>query len=117
MDGNELFEKNGSLFAQVNTKDLTTIQITDNSAQFKCYPNPFTSEITIEVQNLSQVEITVEIYNLTGQRIKSLFKGINNGNLVLKWNGSNDSGQQVAPGVYLCKVNGQSKQVVFDKVK
>jgi hypothetical protein len=114
LGGNESFEKNGSLFVQVNTKDLTDIQITEESAQFKCYPNPFTSEITIEVQNLSQVEIAVEIYNLTGQRIKNLFKGTNSGNLVLKWNGSNDSAQQVAPGVYLCKVNGQSKQVIFE---
>jgi len=114
LSGNEWFEKNGSLFAQVNTKDLTDIQITEKSAQFKCFPNPFTSEITIEVQNLSQAEITVEIYNMTGQRIKNLFKGTNNGNLVLKWNGSNDSAQQVAPGVYLCKVNGQSKQVIFE---
>jgi len=114
LDGNESFEKNGSLFVQANANDLTTVQIIDNSALFKCYPNPFTSEITIEVQNLSQAEVTVEIYNMTGQRIKNLFKGTNNGNLVLKWNGSNDSGQQVAPGVYLCKVNGQSKQVIFE---
>jgi len=114
LGGNELFEKNESLFAMVNTNDLTTIQITNETTQFKCYPNPFTSEITIEVQNLSQAEITVEIYNMAGQWIKSLFKGTNSGNLVLKWNGTNDSDQQVAPGVYLCKVNGQSKQVIFE---
>jgi len=114
VSGNESFEKNESLFTQANTNDLTGIQITDNSAQFKCFPNPFTREISIEIQNSSQIEITVEIYNMTGQRIKNLFKGTNNSNLVLKWNGTNDSGRQVAPGVYLCKVNGQSKQVIFD---
>jgi hypothetical protein len=51
---------------------------------------------------------------MAGQQIKNLFTGINPGNLVLKWNGTNDSGQQVAPGVYLCKVNGESKQVIFE---
>jgi len=51
---------------------------------------------------------------LTGQRIKSIFKGIHTYHLALKWNGTNDSGQQVAPGVYLCKVNGKSKQVIFE---
>ena len=114
LGGSELFEKNESLFVQANTSKLTTIQIADNSAQFRCFPNPFTHEITIEVQNLSQAEITVEIYNMAGQRIKNLFKGTSSGHLVLKWNGTNDSGQQVALGVYLCKVNGQSKQVVFE---
>jgi len=114
LSGNESFEKNGSLFAQVNLNELTGIQTTVNSSQFKCYPNPFKSEITIEVQNSSPTEITVEIYNMSGQRIKSLYKGSNEGHLLLKWNGTNDSGQQISPGVYLCKVNGQSKQVVFE---
>ena len=114
LGANEWFEKNESLFVQANTSNLTAIQIADNSAQFKCFPNPFTHEITIEVQNLSQAEITVEIYNMAGQLITTLFKGTNPGNLVVKWNGTNDLGEQVASGVYLCKVNGLSKQVIFE---
>jgi len=102
------------LFAKVNANTLTDAQITGDLALFKCYPNPFTQEITIEVQNSKQDKITVEIYSLTGQRIKSIFKGIHTNHLALKWNGTNDSGQQVAPGVYLCKVNGKSKQVIFE---
>ena len=114
LSGPESFEKNGSLFAQVNLNDLTELQITDNSAQFTCYPNPFTQEITIEIQNKKQTKITVEIYSVSGQRIKNLYQGITQDKLILKWNGTNDSGQKVAPGVYLCKVNGLSKQVVFE---
>ncbi|HAH25368.1 MAG TPA: hypothetical protein DCL77_16700 [Prolixibacteraceae bacterium] len=113
VSGSETFEKNGSMFAQVNSLVLTDIQSNEEMAQFKCFPNPFTQEMTIEVQNPEKAEITEEICNLSGQHIKSLFKGINNGSLVLKWNGQNESGQPVAPGVYLCKVNGQTKQVIY----
>jgi hypothetical protein len=95
------------------TNEINTIQITEESNQFNCYPNPFTREITIEVHNYKHVEMKVEIYNMAGQLIRSLFKGNNAEHLVLKWNGTNDSGQQVAPGMYLCKVNGQSKHVIF----
>jgi flagellar hook assembly protein FlgD len=51
---------------------------------------------------------------MAGQRIKNLYSGTNNGKLTLKWDGTNNSGQKVTPGVYLCKVNGQSKQVIFE---
>jgi len=114
LNGNESFEKNGSLFAQLTVDHLTGIPGSDNTALFNCYPNPFTQEITIEVLDTEQSEITVKIYNMAGQRIKNLYNGTNNGNLILKWNGTNDSGQKVAPGMYLCKVNGQSQQVIFE---
>jgi hypothetical protein len=115
--GNESFEMNGSLFAKVDANELSEVQITDDLAQFKCYPNPFAQEITIEIDNSIQTNITVEIYNIAGQRIKNVYKGSNDAKLALKWNGTNDSGQKVATGVYLCKVNGQSKQVIFDGKK
>ena len=107
------FDKNQSLFAQVNIDELDGSRNSNNSDQFKCFPNPFDQEINIEVQYAKSTEVTIEIYNITGQRIKTLFKGTNNGNLLVKWNGTSESGQKVAPGVYLCKVNGQSKQLVF----
>jgi ABC-type tungstate transport system substrate-binding protein len=111
--GTNSFDKNQSLFAQVNIDELDGILNSNNSDQFKCFPNPFDQEINIEVQYAKSTEVTIEIYNITGQRIKTLFKGTNNGNLLVKWNGTSESGQKVAPGVYLCKVNGQSKQLVF----
>jgi hypothetical protein len=107
------FDKNQSLFAQVNIDELDGSRNSNNSDQFKCFPNPFDQEINIEVQYAKSTEVTIEIYNISGQRIKTLFKGTNNGNLLVKWNGTSESGQKVAPGVYLCKVNGQSKQLVF----
>lgn len=84
-----------------------------NIAQFKCYPNPFMGEMTIEIQNPQQAKITVDIYNMAGQRIKNLAIGNTNEHLNLMWNGTNEGGQQVQTGVYICKVNNQSRQMIF----
>ena len=86
-----------------------------NIAQFKCYPNPFTQEIAIEIRNPKQEKVTVDIYNMAGQRIKNLLLGNTSEQMNLSWNGINEGGQQVPPGVYVCKVNQQSKQLVYSK--
>jgi hypothetical protein len=98
------------------TQEAGTAALSDlpkNPTQIKCYPNPFTDQITLEIQNPNHIEITVDIYNLAGERIKNLATKRKDENLDLKWNGTNESGQKVVPGVYICKVNNQSKQLIL----
>jgi len=85
------------------------------SDQLKCYPNPFANEIILEIQNPKRADITVDIYNLAGERIKNIATNRQDEKLDLKWNGTNDTGQKVVPGVYICKVNNQSKQLILLK--
>ncbi|MEI6140751.1 MAG: T9SS type A sorting domain-containing protein, partial [Mariniphaga sp.] len=110
-------EKNGFLLEKVQANDLPVSSINNNGNSFTVYPNPFTSDITIEVWNSEKTEIDVAIYNLLGQRIKNLFNATNEGKLLLKWDGTNDSGQKVVPGIYLCKVNNETKKVFFQDGK
>jgi len=70
-------------------------------------------EMTIEIQNPRQAKMTVDIYNVAGQLIKNLLIGSINEQVNLMWNGTNDKGQQVQPGVYICKVNNQSRQLIY----
>lgn len=102
------------IFTGIVSLDHVSISSNIETDKFNCFPNPFTQEITIEIQNSKNDEMNVEIYNLSGKRIKNLYKGITNGNLKLKWDATNESGQYIAPGVYLFKVNGQSKQVIYE---
>ena len=111
--GSNSFEKNGSVILKVTAGDLPDLEINNISDQFIVYPNPFTSEITIEVWNSEKTDVDVAIYNLLGQRIKNLFNATNEGQLLLKWDGTNDQGHKVAQGVYLCKMNGQTIKVVY----
>ena len=105
--------KNGSLLEKGLAIDLADSTVYHNGIQFTVYPNPFTSEITIEVWNTKKTEVDVAIYNLLGQRIKNLYNAENEGQLLLKWDGTSDSGQKVVPGIYLCKVNNETKKVFF----
>jgi hypothetical protein len=113
LSGIQSFEKNGSVFVKVKASTLPIVQVADEQDEFRCYPNPFTDELTIYIQNSSGTEVKVEVYNLLGQKIKSLYKGTNAGELILKWNGTNDSGQQIIPGVYLLRMNNETKKVSF----
>jgi hypothetical protein len=70
------------------------------------HPNPFNPETLIKYQlpNASFVEIT--IFNLSGQRINSLLKENQQaGSFELKWDGRNESGDQVVSGVYIYQLN------------
>ena len=111
--GSNSFEKNGSVFIKVSASDLPVIQIDNDSDQFRCYPNPFRDELTVEIRNTKETIIEVAVFNLLGQKIKNLYKGLNNGELLLKWTGTNDSGHKVVPGVYLVKMNGQAIKIVY----
>ena len=111
--GPNSFEKNASVFIRVTFNELTGLEDVGIDNQFLVYPNPFTSEITIEILNSKKTEIDVAIYNLLGQRIKNLYNATNEGQLLLKWDGTNDSGNKVVLGVYVCKMNGQAIKVVY----
>jgi len=118
--GSDTFEKDGSLFAKVLSKDLTnlTTNISKNeeSVQIGCYPNPFMEEISIDFKNNVSTDLYVGIYNLSGQRIKGLYKGKTD-LIHLEWNGTDEKGNKVVPGVYLCKINNTTKKIIFTSIK
>ena len=87
--------------------------IQENSIQFLCYPNPFAGEIKITIKNPALTKINASIYNLAGQKIKDLIIDSKDEHLDLIWDGTSDSGQPVKPGIYICKMNNQSKLLIF----
>ncbi len=77
------------------------------------FPNPFNPKTTIRfaVPLLKdQPVVCLEIYSTTGQRVRTLIQSrIEPGLHQLVWNGRDQSGAQVASGVYLCvlKIGGE----------
>lgn len=86
--------------------DIGENELASNS--IKIYPNPATSEFTIS-QSLSS-EGTVQLFDISGKKIKDLFKGnfSSNKNITVKTGG-------IAAGIYLVKVNS-GKQTVTKKL-
>jgi hypothetical protein len=70
------------------------------------YPNPFTSNTTITAETNrpgSNLDIVVSIYSMSGKLIKTLKAVMPSTGYVLppvEWDGNDDSGNRVAPGIY-----------------
>ncbi len=86
------------------------------------FPNPFNSTTWIdynipETANTSEVSIT--IYNLSGKKVRTLFKRKQGGGCYrVDWNGKDDKGAQMPSGVYLIELSAgtykkQSKAVLI----
>lgn len=66
------------------------------------YPNPFNPETSFKYQLPKAVEVNLTIFNTAGQKIKTLISGKQQANYyTIKWNGTNESGQKVASGIYI----------------
>ena len=65
------------------------------------YPNPFNPTTTIEYSLPRAGYVKIMIYDVLGKEIKSLFEGYKDvGNYKLVWDGKDNSGNQVASGLY-----------------
>ena len=89
-----------------------------NSSYFSAinYPNPCNPTTTIEfsIPNSSKVELM--IYNIKGQKVKTIINDLyEKGNHSITWNGDDDSGIAVIPGVYLYKLNIDGKTEAVKK--
>lgn len=67
------------------------------------YPNPFnpTTSISFNLPNASNW--TLKIYNIIGQLVKG-FEGYSSGQVSVTWNGKDNSGNEVASGIYFYKL-------------
>jgi minor extracellular serine protease Vpr len=69
------------------------------------YPNPFNPSTNIEYSLATVNQVALKIYNVTGQQIKTLVnKTQKAGTYTIQWDGTNDTGQYVASGIYYIKL-------------
>jgi hypothetical protein len=73
------------------------------------YPNPFNAGTLIGFQlmpSMGEKEVRLKIYNTNGQLIKTISEqNLPSGNYIFRWDGKNESGIDVATGVYIYELN------------
>ncbi|MBK7142200.1 MAG: T9SS type A sorting domain-containing protein [bacterium] len=70
------------------------------------YPNPFNPNTTIRFSLPSRSQVKIEVFNLLGQSVRTLVKDqLSAGQHVVEWDGRDESGQEVASGVYLYRMS------------
>jgi len=68
------------------------------------YPNPFNPSTTIEFTLPQPTKISLVIYNLMGQEVRTLKRGMTDtGHHSILWHGKDNRGQLVSSGVYLVR--------------
>ncbi len=76
------------------------------------YPNPFNPETTIRFDLDSEGWCELSIYNLFGQRLRRLVEEYRSaGSHVVVWDGRDDRGAMAASGVYIYRLEHNSRQI------
>lgn len=79
--------------------------IPQDYALMQNYPNPFSSETTIEYAVAKAGQATVTVYNIMGQVVRTLVDDVHQpGTYRTSWDGTNDSGQRVSSGSYIYSI-------------
>lgn len=106
---------------QVNTtaQHFTASRITtgleeEEEAMLRIYPNPTNQKVQISLaKEVTQAGLLI-ISNVHGQVQKQY--PLPAGTRVIEWDGSNQSGASVSPGLYLCRVMVGKERIVLGKI-
>jgi glucose/arabinose dehydrogenase len=71
-------------------------------------PNPFATTTNLLLRLSSSRPVTLAIYDLSGRRLRTLFKGLAGpGDPPIQWDGTDDQGRAVPTGVYLARLDAR----------
>jgi hypothetical protein len=112
--GDVLYTANG--YYGLNILDLS-MQDAEDVTQIPVFsfilqnnPNPFNSETTISYTLPSKGQVCLEIFNSKGQLVKRLLNESQpKGEHTFTWNGKDNNGNNVASGLYLCRITSTGK--------
>ena len=91
---------------------LPDIEAENNDVIFlnQNYPNPFNLETVICYSLPQKTKVKISVYNIIGQKINTLIQAVQEaGNHTVRWNGKSVSGNIVASGIYLYKLETDDK--------
>jgi hypothetical protein len=83
----------------------TEANVPMNFALHQNYPNPFNPSTIIKLDLPNPAHVRLDVYNVLGQSVKTLIdEHMTAGYHPVEWNGTDNSGQPVATGIYFYKV-------------
>ena len=76
------------------------------------FPNPFNPSTRLSADFPQTSRYTLSIYNITGQIVKTFGGQAEAGTLTVTWDGADNSGSQVASGVYFYRLETEAFESV-----
>jgi hypothetical protein len=100
-----------------NLSIITAIKEPDTQpAKFRLeqnYPNPFSSSTAISYELSKPSDVSIKIFDILGREVKVLRVSSEQAGVHgVLWDGTNTSGQKIAPGVYFCRVQTENEKQV-----
>jgi streptogramin lyase len=120
-DGYELWMSclsRGIAVLRIITTPVGIIQppITEPALSIMNYPNPLTGRTTLNFSLMNEGLISLTIYDLNGKVVRDLVNTFcNSGTSSVDWDGGDNQGNRVSPGIYTCRlINGNySKSILM----
>ncbi|NWF88670.1 MAG: T9SS type A sorting domain-containing protein [Ignavibacteriaceae bacterium] len=77
------------------------------------YPNPFSENTNIPVSSSPNEDLQLKIYDILGREVKtfSVGKDLISNRKTIKWDGTNNVGNKVSHGVYICRLIGRNQSI------
>jgi len=94
-------------------------KVTENTCLVQNYPNPFTNSTNFKFCLQQNSEVNLSIFDSSGRLIKTIVnKNLQTGWHTILWDGKNDSGAIINPGIYIGKLNtgNYQKSIIFSKI-
>jgi hypothetical protein len=82
------------------------------------FPNPALHSASLQLSLAHESHVRVALYDLAGRRVRTIMEGVQPAGVrIVTWNGKNDSGVRMAPGVYVMRLEAagvtQSRRLQF----
>jgi hypothetical protein len=109
-----------AIYGQTGISDQPALDLPKSFALLPNYPNPFNPETYIEYTLPADCQVTLAVYNILGQKVKTLINEHQSAGLKsVRWDGKDDSGNQVSAGVYFYSIKAdnftQTKKMILLK--
>jgi len=111
-DSAKTFSTNCYYLADLLTS-TNSITVNPSSTLSQNAPNPFINQTSIKIDIKQDDEVNLTIYDVNGQMVKHFINSkMVHGEYCISWDGKNDAGIFVSPGVYFCflKVGNNLKE-------
>ena len=101
-------DENYNMDSLLNLSTNALLEKEFGPGMFTVYPNPFSSNITLTTSQLQAGDnISMFVYDIQGQKVKELLLNhtANSGTFEVNWDGKNESGANIANGMYYISIN------------
>jgi len=110
---NEVYLESGTKLININNSLDASDPIQPPELRIKAFPNPFSTRVAFQWQQIKPGSVRMDIYNLRGQLVRTLLEcDLPAGDQQCAWDGKTASGQNCGSGIYFARLRGANSLAI-----